>query len=282
MCDYSYFRKITYAEGVKEKFETKKSLGQHFLNSAVVPRWLSEAGEVKEDDIVVEIGPGTGALTIEILARGAKVIALEADLRAIEVLNERFANEIKSRQLQIWHTDVRRFTTSDLKLPNHSFKVVANIPYYLTGHLFRIFLSGKIQPSLLVFLVQKEVGKRATMSSNKGEKESLLSLSIQAFGTPKYIKSIGKGHFSPSPKVDSAIIAVQNVNQDNFKNLHADHFFEILHLGFGSKRKQLVGNLSKQYDRTKALAALDKVGIPADVRAEDVPLEKWLELAKLL
>ena len=267
---------------VTDKFETKKSLGQHFLNSAVVPRWLSDAGEVGVGDTVVEIGPGTGALTIELLARGARIIALEADKRAIGVLNEKFVEEIKSGQLQIWYTDVRRFNTLDLKLPNHSFKVVANIPYYLTGQLFRIFLSGKIQPSLLVFLVQKEVGRRATMSSKEGEKESLLSLSIQAFGTPKYIKSVGKGHFTPSPKIDSAIIAVRNVNQDNFQDISAEHFFEILHLGFSSKRKQLLGNLSKQYNRSKVTEVLRLVGVPIDVRAEDVPLEKWLQLAKLL
>lgn len=268
--------------GVNDKFETKKSLGQHFLNSDVVPHWLADAGEVSTGDTIVEIGPGTGALTVELLARGAKVIALEADLRAIEVLHERFAEEVKSDQLQIWHTDVRRFTTSDLNLPNHSFKVVANIPYYLTGQLFRIFLSNEIQPSVLVFLVQKEVGRRATMSHQDGQKESLLSLSIQAFGTPKYIKSVGKGHFNPPPKVDSAVVAVYNINQDNFKDISVDQFFEILHLGFGSKRKQLVGNLSKRYDRSKAIKVITSIGVPVDVRAEDVPLDKWLQLAKLL
>lgn len=268
--------------GVNEKFETKKSLGQHFLNSEAVPRWLADAGEILPNDMVVEIGPGTGALTIELLARRAKVIALEADLRAVEVLNERFADELAAGQLTIWHTDVRRFSTSDLKLANHSFKVVANIPYYLTGQLFRTFLSDKIQPSVLVFLVQKEVAKRATMSHKNGEKESLLSLSIQAFGTPKYIKSVGRGHFTPPPKVDSAIIAVRNINQDNFKELSADHFFELLHLGFSSKRKQLVGNLSKKYDRVKVQEALTEVELPVDVRAEDVSIEKWLLLATLI
>lgn len=279
---YSYFRKNTYAVRMKEKFETKKSLGQHFLNSEVVPRWLSDAGEVGENDIVVEVGPGTGALTVELLARGAKVVALEADLRAVEVLKERFEKEVMSGQLQIWHTDVRRFDTSDLKLPEHSFKVVSNIPYYLTGQLFRTFLSSKIQPSLLVFLVQKEVAKRATMSHAKGQKESLLSLSIQAFGTPKYLKSVGKGHFTPPPKVDSAIIVVSNISWNNFKNISADHFFEVLHLGFGSKRKQLAGNLSKKYNRPEVLKTLAALDLPADIRAEDVPMEKWLQLVSLL
>ncbi|MEX2340983.1 MAG: 16S rRNA (adenine(1518)-N(6)/adenine(1519)-N(6))-dimethyltransferase RsmA [Candidatus Paceibacterota bacterium] len=280
--DVFHFFKITYAEGVIEKFQTKKSLGQHFLNSPMVPRWLCEAGEVKEGDIIVEVGPGTGALTAELLESGAKVVALEADLRAVEILKERFLGEVSSGQLKIWHVDVRRFDTADLKLSNHSFKMVSNIPYYLTGQLFRTFISGKIQPSLLVFLVQKVAGERATAALSRGEKESLLSLSIQAFGTPRYVKTVSRGHFTPPPKVDSAIIAVHNINQNNFKNLSTDQFFEILHLGFGSKRKQLVGNLSKKYEREKVLEALNVVDLPENVRAEDVLMEKWLQLALIL
>lgn len=265
--------------GMMERFKTKKSLGQHFLNNASVPRWLCEAGEVSADDAVVEVGPGTGALTTELLARGARVIALEADPRAIEVLRDRFKNEIEAGRLDIRHTDVRRFEIGALGLADHSFKVVANIPYYLTGQLFRAFLAGPVQPSTLVFLVQKEVGKRATASLSRGEKESLLSLSIQAFGKPEYVRSVGRGHFTPPPKVDSAIVAIRDINRDNFQNLAADRFFRILHLGFGSKRKQLLGNLSKEYERGELIDLFSAMALPADVRAEDVPLAKWLELS---
>lgn len=261
------------------KFQTKKSLGQHFLNSAVVPGWLCDAGEVGPNDAVVEIGPGTGALTSELLKRGAAVIALEADPRAIEVLDERFHAEITRGQLIVKHADVRQFDLSTLNLPDHSFKVVANIPYYLTGQLFRTFLAGDIQPSQLVFLVQKEVGKRATSDLGRGEKESLLSLSIKAFGEPKYIRTVGKGHFSPPPKVDSAIVSVSGINRDHFQDLSADHFFAVLHLGFGSKRKQLLGNLAKEYERNALIHLFSTVGIELDVRAEDLPLETWLSLA---
>lgn len=265
-----------------EKFQTKKSLGQHFLNSGVVPEWLSDAGEVKAGDQVVEIGPGTGALTTALLTRGARVIALEADHRAIDVLTERFQAEIAQGQLTVEHRDVRRFDLSSLGLEDHGFKVVANIPYYLTGQLFRTFLAGTIQPSLLVFLVQKEVGKRATASLDRGEKESLLSLSIKAFGRPEYVKSVGKGHFSPPPKVDSGIVKVSDINRRHFKNLSPEMFFSLLHLGFGSKRKQLLGNLAKEYERSALIAVFSTIGIATDVRAEDLPLETWLELAKNL
>lgn len=265
-----------------ERFETKKSLGQNFLNSKVVPGWLCDAGEVGKGDTILEIGPGTGALTEELLSRGAFVLALEADLRAIEVLEGKFQEEITSGQLVIKHADARELDLSNLGLKDHVFKVVANIPYYLTGYLFRTLLSGEIQPSTLVFLVQKEVGKRAAANIQRGEKESLLSLSLQAFGEVKYVKSVGRGHFTPSPKVDSAIVAVSRVNRDKFLEHSADFFFEILHLGFGSKRKQLLGNLAKKYSRPRLLEIFNKAEIAADARAEDVPMWKWLILTKEL
>ncbi len=265
-----------------EKFETKKSLGQHFLNSAVVPRWMCDAADIAPQDIVLEIGPGTGALTQEILNRGGIVIALEADLRAIAVLTERFSNEIAEGRLYLHHIDVR---TVDLQtiplLSDHQFKVVANIPYYLSGFLFREMLETTIQPNTLVFLVQKEVAKRIA-SHQKGDKESLLSLSVKVFGEPRYVHTVSRGHFSPPPKVDSGIIAVTNITRDHFIDLDPDHFFMVLHIGFGQKRKQLLGNLSKYVDRDTLIDIFSTVGIDIAVRAEDVPLEKWLTLAKQL
>ncbi len=264
------------------KFETKKSLGQHFLNSAAVPRLMTEAGQVKEGDLVVEIGPGTGALTKELLGAGAEVLALEADPRAIEVLNDTFKDELASGQLRVTHLDARELDLKSLGLKDHSFKVIANIPYYLTGQLFRAFLAGEVQPKSLVFLVQKEVGKRASVQLNRDEKESLLSLSIKAFGEPKYVKTIGKGHFTPPPKVDSAIVLVANINRDRFKDLSPEHFFEVLHLGFGSKRKQLLGNLSQAYPRDFVAKTLVSLGLNADIRAEDISIDDWIEIAKAL
>lgn len=264
------------------KFETKKSLGQHFLNSPAVPRLMTEAGEVKSGDLVVEIGPGTGALTRALLATGARVLALEADLRAIDVLNDTFKEEITSGQLRVTHLDARKLDLKSLDLQDHAFKVIANIPYYLTGQLFRSFLAGEVQPESLVFLVQKEVGKRATVHLDRDEKESLLSLSIKAFGEPKYIKTIGKGHFTPPPKVDSAIVLVANINRERFKDLTPEHFFEVLHLGFGSKRKQLLGNLSQAYPRDLVAKTLVSLGLNIDIRAEDIGIDDWIKIAKSL
>jgi len=261
-----------------KKFEHKKSLGQHFLNSDVVPRWLCDAGAVGAGDIVFEIGPGTGVLTHELLKRGATVIALEADQRAIEQLEEKFPTELAKRQLQLHHDDARYIDFTALNLKDQQYKCVANIPYYLSGHLFRTLLESDIQPATLVFLVQKEIAQRIA----RDPKESLLSLSVKAFGNPTYIRTVGRGHFTPPPKVDSAIIKVSEISRRNFSEISPTDFFTTLHLGFAQKRKQLLGNLASKYDRDRLTHIFSTLNLPLTVRAEDIPLKIWLALVSKL
>ncbi len=266
-----------------KKFQTKKSLGQHFLTSPVVPGWMCDAASVSQGDTVLEIGPGTGVLTRELLLRGAKVIALEADMRAIEVLNDTFRDEIAKQKLIVLHSDVRDLELSEIEgITDHGFKVVANIPYYLSGMLFRSLLESKIQPTTLVYLVQKEVAKRISTDLSRKEKESLLSLSVKAYGTPQYVRTVSRGHFTPPPNVDSAIIAVQNITRDNFEVVEERLFFRLLHIGFGQKRKQLLGNLSKYYDRSLLTNIFSTLSLSVSTRAEDMSLEIWLRLVQQL
>ncbi|USN89150.1 MAG: ribosomal RNA small subunit methyltransferase A [Candidatus Nomurabacteria bacterium] len=261
-----------------EKFEHKKSLGQNFLNSDYVPRQMCAAAGDIAGETVLEIGPGTGALTREILARGARVIAVEADERAIMSLRETFADAIARGQLTLHHHDARIIKPAQFGLANHSYIVISNIPYYLTGNLFRQLLDTTNQPKTLVFLIQKEVAERIA----RDKKESLLSLSVKVFGDPSYICTVKRSHFSPPPKVDSAIVAVKNIHKNRVGEIsHAD-FFKVIHLGFAQKRKQLLGNLSKSFPRTTAEVALTKTRLTLDVRAEDVPLAKWIELTQAL
>ncbi|MBX2866490.1 16S rRNA (adenine(1518)-N(6)/adenine(1519)-N(6))-dimethyltransferase RsmA [Candidatus Kaiserbacteria bacterium] len=258
--------------------EAKKSLGQNFLTNPKVPEWMADAGKVKKGSVVLEIGPGTGMLTRELLARGAQVVAIEADPRAMEILHETFPEAIKNRKLLLIHGDIREMTAEDIPVSPHEYTLVANIPYYLSGHLFRFFLSGNIQPKTLVFLVQKEVAVRIA----RDEKESLLSLSVKAFGTPQYIKTISKGNFRPQPKVDSAIIAVTDISHDNFRKLPEPFFFKILHLGLSAKRKMLLGSLAKEYDRDTLKEIFTKLDIPLTVRGEDLPVNRWFTLIQTL
>lgn len=277
-----------------EKIDAKKSLGQHFLNNSRIPVLMAEAGEVQKGDTVLEIGPGTGVLTRELLARGARVVAIETDHRAIESLQEPFKTEIANKTLVILDADVRDFpdfsrgtleksgkSSIDLKklgIASNKYKIVANIPYYLSGRLFRIFLETKIQPSYLVFLVQKEVAFRIARDT----KESLLSLSIKVFGEPRYVKTVPRGNFNPMPKVDSAIIAISNISRKNFETAHKDLFFKLIHAGFASKRKQLLGNLLSLGTREEMTDVFHMLDIPLTIRAEDLPLEKWLLLTQKL
>lgn len=260
------------------KIDAKKSLGQHFLNNPRIPALMAEAGGVTKGDIVLEIGPGTGVLTRELLNCGATVIAIEADTRAIESLEKPFSAEITAKQLRIYHADVRE-TDIDTFIPKGSpYKVVANIPYYLSGRLFRIFLETERQPTDLVFLVQKEVAERIA----RDKKESLLSLSVKVFGVPTYIKTVARGNFSPAPRVDSAIIAIHGISRNNFNDIPEKLFFELIHLGFASRRKQLIGALTKIASRDTLSRIFLECEIPEKARGEDVPLEKWLVLTKNL
>lgn len=263
---------------VSTKFEHKRSLGQNFLTSPVVPNWMAECSQVTKGDLVLEIGPGTGRLTTALLARGAKVIAIEADARAIVELETLFPEEIAQKQLIIHHGDAREITPQSLGLLNHQFKVVANIPYYLSGFLLRLLLETEIQPTILTFLIQKELAHRIA----RDKKESLLSLSVKAFGTPHYSRNVGRGHFHPSPKVDSAILTITDINRDNFAKITPELFFEILHLGLGKKRKQLLSNLTEKYPRKILETVFAELGLSPTIRGEDVPLLIWLNLTNAL
>lgn len=266
---------------MNERFEHKKSLGQNFLNNRSIPTAMCDAGSVEAGDIVVEIGPGTGALTEILLERGARVIALEADARAVEVLAEKFAVEISEGNFHLHHFDARHYDPAALGLADHSFKVVANIPYYLSGLLFRLVLQNKVQPSILVFLVQKEVAERIVDPARTG-KHSLLSLGVGAYGTPAYIKTVRRGNFTPAPQVDSAIVAVRDIHRTYFTEIDETTFFTVLKHGFGQKRKQLKNNLTPLYRKDVLEAAFSHALLPNNIRAEDLSLTDWFTLVHSL
>jgi 16S rRNA (adenine1518-N6/adenine1519-N6)-dimethyltransferase len=250
----------------------KKSLGQHFLHTRSYVRAVADAAELRAGERVLEIGPGEGVLTQELLSRGAFVTTVEKDHRLIPVLQEKFSKEVEEGRLTIIEEDALEAEIA-MQQP---YKVVANIPYYITGALLRKYLEAEAQPTLLVFLVQKEVAERIARS----KKESVLSLSIKAFGEPAYVKTVPKGAFVPPPEVDSAILLVKNISRAHFASAeHEKEFFALLHAGFAQKRKLLRRNVEPILGQhTEAL--MQQADIPLNARAEDVPLHKWLELAK--
>ncbi len=262
----------------KHSIEAKKSLGQHFLTNPKVVLKIVEAAHLKKGDAVLEIGPGTGALTEALLEAGAQVVALEADARAVDVLNERFTKEIAAGALTLHHTDVRKGDITDFMAQYKDYSIVANIPYYLSGMLIRTSLSALHQPKCVVFLVQKEVAVRVARS----EKESLLSLSVKVFGTPQYVDTVSRGNFNPPPAVDSAILAIDDISRDRFDGFTEEWFFSVLHAGFAARRKQLLGNLTALREKNQIIEVFERLGIPQNTRGEDLSVDTWCALAREL
>lgn len=304
---------------LKPKFgfaRAKKALGQNFLKSETALRKIVEAGEIKKSDVILEIGPGKGALTEKLLermsalsegsprsGRSGFVIAVEKDRELFESLKIKFEKEISSGQLKLINYDILDFDLS-YELLAKSYKIIANIPYNITGAILKKFLAAKNQPALMVLMVQHEVAKRI-MGANptsprlRRAKESILSISVKAYGEPKMIMKVEARYFSPSPKVDSAVIAIKNISRKLFtspqpspckgeggettvqgKNLNnqtfEEKFWEIVKAGFAHKRKKLSSNLKslKTSSQEQFLRGL------GDKRAEDLTLADWLTLAR--
>lgn len=253
-------------------------LGQHFLRTPWAAERLVEAAAIERGDMVLEIGPGEGALTREIVQTGAHIVAIEKDAALAEKLKDLFRSEIASGQLVIISGDIRDFDPAenpDLKAG--AYILAANIPYYITGEILRQFLTSKAYPRTLALLIQKEVADRIIA---RDKKESILSLSVKAYGTARIAEIVGRGHFSPPPSVDSAILVVEGISHAFFDTVSEERFFEIIKKAFSSKRKLLAGNLSALADRSAVMTAMENSGIAPNARAEDVPLEKWKDLCK--
>jgi 16S rRNA (adenine1518-N6/adenine1519-N6)-dimethyltransferase len=249
----------------------KKSLGQNFLDDEATLDTIVGAAELRPEDTVLEVGPGSGFLTRRLLAAGARVVAVEKDNRLIPTLSKTFSKELSEGRLALVHGDVLEMDLQTL-LPEGPYSVVANIPYYITGQLMRMFLAGSRQPFRMVLMVQKEVAERIVLS----KKESLLSLSVKAYGMPRYVASVPKELFSPVPKVDSAILAIEGISKNFFKDMREEEFFSLIRKGFAQKRKLLAKNLGV------APEILQNIGLNPLVRAEELSLDAWKVLAKAL
>ncbi|MDO8483104.1 MAG: 16S rRNA (adenine(1518)-N(6)/adenine(1519)-N(6))-dimethyltransferase RsmA [bacterium] len=251
----------------------KKSLGQNFLKSKKVIADIVLAGKILVGETVLEAGPGEGILTEALLAAGAKVVAEEKDQRLIPMLQHKFSGEIASGQLTLTEGDILNFNPSSFSLEANSWKLIANIPYYITGAFIRKFLESENQPSVMVILVQKEVAQRIVA---RDKKESILSVSVKAYGTPRYIQTVKAGSFSPAPNVDSAILAIENISKKFFNGFTEEKFFGVVKTGFAHKRKKLAGNLGVTD------AFLVECAIPKNARAENLSLEQWRQLTTFL
>ena len=277
------------------KLYAKKSLGQHFLNSKHVLKQIIDAADIKKGETVLEIGPGTGVLTEALLETGAKVISIEKDGRAIELLRIKFEVASQSGRLKVIEGDIleENFTAIDQNskeistnnkdesvLENGKYSITANIPYYITGAILEKFLEHEPRPNKMVLLVQKEVAERIV---TKDAKESILSISVKAFGTPELVAFVPRGAFTPPPTVDSAILSISNISDRHFieKNVDIPKFFAVLKAGFAHKRKYLIRNLEAIIEKDKLTKGWESQKFDTKVRAEDVSLDQWLEISRM-
>lgn len=263
----------------------KKSLGQHFLNSKHVLSKRIEAGQIKNGEKILEIGPGTGILTEALLQSGANVIAIEKDMRAVDLLKEKFQIEINEGKLELIYADILETEAQDQYnqenglIPKEPYSIIANIPYYITGAILEKFLEKGPRPTKMILLVQKEVAERVIARDGK---ESVLSVSVKAFGNPSIIAKVPRGAFSPPPSVDSAILMIENISNNQFidKNVDISSFFEIIKAGFAHKRKYLIRNLEEKMNKNDLENIWSKLGLNPKIRAEEITINQWFDIVK--
>lgn len=275
----SEIQKILKKYGIRPS----KRLGQNFLVDKRVLNKIIATAELKLDDIVLEVGPGIGNLTLELAKRVKKVIAIEKDSRMVEVL-EKVLDEQGIKNVQIIQADVLKIKNwkfnKNLKLKIKNFKVVANLPYYIVSPTIRKFLEiDEVKPRQLVLMVQKEVAQRICA---KPPDMNLLAVSVRFYATPKIISYVSKKCFFPQPKVDSAILRIAPLINADRKLINADLFFKIVRAGFSHPRKQILNNLSEglKLNKTEIITWLLKNNIQPSQRAETLSIEDWLRLAK--
>ncbi|HEY4512381.1 MAG TPA: 16S rRNA (adenine(1518)-N(6)/adenine(1519)-N(6))-dimethyltransferase RsmA [Candidatus Paceibacterota bacterium] len=256
----------------------KKSLGQNFLRSKSALRAMVEAGKIREGEMVLEIGPGRGALTEKLLEAGASVVAVEKDEALIPILREKFAKEISEKRFFLIHADILDLSASDILKANkltssQAYKLIANIPYYITGAVIRKFLEEKNPPKIMVLLLQKEVVERIVARDGK---ESILSIAVKAYCRPRYVMKVKREAFSPAPNVDSAIVAFEDISKKFFteNKINEEKFFALVKTGFAHKRKKLGGNLKKLSKNLNQ----DVLANLKDKRAEELSPDDWRNL----
>ncbi len=313
--------------GTMFEIEAKKSLGQNFLKNTTIIEKIVDAGDIQKGDYILEIGPGTGAMTSIILEKvkaagdGAKLIVIEKDRRAIPILEAKFKAEIESGTLEIIEGDFLELEIAEIfkkeaksekmaknkatskKTEGFSYKIIANIPYYITGAIIRKVLEDEIKPKKAIFLVQKEVAERITRKEESGSgkagraKSNILAESISAYGRAEYLFTVVRGNFVPAPRVDSAAICISDISNQSFieSGISEDMFFEVMKAGFAHKRKKLSGNL-KEYLSKKGISAENTAKIinqifgeatrtpenPDNTRAEEISTEKWFEITEMI
>ena len=261
-----------------------KRSGQNFLVDEQALRAVVDAADLSSDDVVVEIGPGFGTLTTELAKRAARVVAIEMDRRLILPLKKLAKIQpnitiLEGDVFKIWPGISR-------EIPDGKYKLVSNLPYNITSLVLRRFLEEMPRPSRMVVMVQQEVAERVTAQPGHF---SLLTLAVQLYASPEIIMPVGRKCFWPEPDVDSAVLKIGNIGSDAdgiLKKLGPDglkRFWQIARIGFAARRKQLHNNIASglRLPDQEVRKKLEKYGLKPMVRAQELSVLDWAELAKL-
>ena len=270
-----YNLKMKFGQLKKYNIKPNKRLGQNFLVSDTILERIIKASQIKSLDIILEIGPGTGILTMALAKKAKKVITVEKDKKLADILKKELDNN-KIENVEVINQDILDIK---YKILNTEYKLIANLPYYITAPVIRMFLenppANKL-PELMVLMVQKEVGQRICANPPKMSKIAVFS---QFYGKPEIISNVSKECFYPQPKVDSVILKItpfNNLDEEIDKIL----FSKIVRAGFSQPRKQLINNLSKSLDIKKPEIEnwLKKNNIQPEQRAETLNIKDWINL----
>lgn len=280
----------------KHKAKPLKKFGQNFLIDKNILNKIIESADIKAEDTILEVGPGIGTLTQKLAEKAKKIIAIEKDKTMVEILSAQGGPASGWKNVEIINADILKINLKPYT--SKPYKLVANIPYYLTSPLIRKFLEQKNPPKEIVLMIQKEVAQRICA---KPPNMSLLAISVQFYAVPKIISYVSKNCFLPSPKIDSAIIKIHpikyrekvilpsaklfdGVNPQKKYNIDSDLFFKVVKVGFSQPRKQILGNLSRglKIDKEKINKWLLENKIKVNQRAETLSVEDWIKLVSSL
>jgi 16S rRNA (adenine1518-N6/adenine1519-N6)-dimethyltransferase len=259
--------------------QAKKSLGQNFLIDPVIVEKIIEAGEINSKDKVLEIGPGRGFLTESLVEKSQHVLVVEKDSDLVDFCRKNFSSV---KNLEILEGDVLKENWNQILAEKNfePFKLIANIPYYITGKIIRLFLDNTFRPSLMVLMVQKEVAERICQ---KPGKMGILSVAVQYFGQPEIITIVTRDKFNPVPEVDSAILKIKTYSEKALNLKEEKEFFRLVKIGFSNPRKTLANNLSAglKIDKKTIIEKLNQLNFKETVRAQELSIEDWKNLLKL-
>lgn len=251
-----------------------KSLGQHWLKDRGVLSYIADCAQITADDTVLEIGPGLGTLTSELLRRAKSVVAVEFD----EDLARKLPAQFPGKNLEVVYSDILSFDLSTLP---QNYVVVANVPYYITSKIVQLLMTAANKPRIAVLLVQKEVAERIAAAPGG---MSVLGVSSQVFAEATLGEVVKAAMFTPPPKVDSQVVILKTHTQPVLGDIDEKAFFKVVKAGFSEKRKKLRSSLAGglTISKPEAEALLASAGISADARAESLSIDDWLRLTRVV